>query len=245
MRRLLLALALALAAAVAAVGASAASKPHITVLAASSLSDVLPQIDRGPRYSFAGSNVLAAQLQQGAPADVFASANTKLPQQLYVQGLVLKPVVFTRNELVLVVPRANPAHIDSVSDLRRDGTKLVVAGAAVPAGAYTLQVLEALGQTAVLQNAVSQESDVRDVVAKVALGEADAGFVYATDARAARGRVLVIRLPESAQPTVAYAVAIVKATRHRAAAQAFVNELVRKPAQAKLAAAGFLPRLAQ
>jgi molybdate transport system substrate-binding protein len=243
MRRLLLAL--VLAAAVTAVGASATSKPHITVLAAASLSDVFPQIDRAPRYSFAGSNVLAAQIQQGAPADVFASANTKLPQQLYDQGLVLKPVVFTRNELVLVVPRSNPAHIDSVADLRRDGTKLVVAGPAVPAGAYTLQVLQAMGQSAVLQNVVSQESDVRDVVSKVALGEADAGFVYATDARAVRGRVLVIRLPASAQPTVAYAVAIVKATKHRAAAQAFVNALVRKPGQSKLLAAGFLPRLPQ
>jgi molybdate transport system substrate-binding protein len=236
------ALALLLAAAVVATGASAASKPHITVFAAASLADVLPQIDRSPRYSFAGSNVLAAQIMQGAPADVFASANTKLPQQLYDQGLVLKPVVFTRNELVLVVPRSNPAHIGSVADLRRDGTKLVIAGAAVPAGAYTLQVLQALGQTAVLDNVVSQETDVRDVVAKVALGEADAGFVYATDARAVRGRVLVIRLPEAAQPTVAYAVAIVKASRHRAAAQAFVNALVRKPGQAKLLAAGFLPR---
>jgi molybdate transport system substrate-binding protein len=243
MRRLLLAL--VLAAAVCAVGASATSKPHITVLAAASLSDVFPQIDRAPRYSFAGSNILAAQIQQGAPADVFASANTKLPQQLYEQGLVLKPVVFTRNELVLVVPRANPAHIDSVPDLRRDGTKLVVAGPAVPAGAYTVQVLQAMGQSAVLQNVVSQESDVRDVASKVALGEADAGFVYATDARAVRGRVLVIRLPQAAQPTVAYAVAIVKGTKHRAAAQAFVNALVRKPGQSKLLAAGFLPRLGQ
>jgi molybdate transport system substrate-binding protein len=243
MRRIVLAL--VLGAAVAAAGASAQTKPHITVLAAASLSDVFPQIDRAPRYSFAGSNVLAAQIQQGAPADVFASANTQLPQQLYDQGLVLKPVVFTRNELVLVVPRSNPAHIDSVADLRRDGTKLVVAGAAVPAGAYTLQVLQSMGQSAVLQNVVSQESDVRDVVSKVALGEADAGFVYATDARAVRGRVLVIRLPASAQPAVAYAVAIVKATKHKAAAQAFVNELVRKPGQAKLLAAGFLPRVAQ
>jgi molybdate transport system substrate-binding protein len=234
-----------LVAALAAAGASASSKPHITVFAAASLTDVLPQIDRAPRYSFAGSNVLAAQIQQGAPADVFASANTKLPQQLYDQGLVRKPVVFTRNELVLVVPRANPAGIHSVADLRRPGTKLVVAGPAVPAGAYTLQVLQAMGQSAVLQNVVSQETDVRDVVSKVALGEADAGFVYATDARVVRGRVLVLRLPADAQPTISYAVAIVTATRYPAAAQAFVNELVRKPGQAKLLAAGFLPRFAQ
>lgn len=251
---LLLALALVVAAAIVAAAAArptqaghtaAAPAPRITVFGAASLTDVLPRIDRSPRYFFGGSNTLAAQIAQGAPADVFAAANTKLPQQLYEQGLVTKPVVFTRNELVLVVPRSNPQGIHSVADLAHRGTKLVVADAAVPAGAYTIQVLRAMGQTAVLDNVVSEESDVRDVIAKVALGEADAGFVYATDAKAFTGRVLVIRLPASAQPSVAYAVAIVQATKHRAAAQAFVNRLVRKPAQAKLVAAGFLPRLAR
>ena len=213
--------------------------------AAASLTNVFPRIDRSPRYSFGGSNTLAAQIEQGAPADVFAAANTKLPQQLYEAGLVLKPVVFTRNELVLVVPRPNPQGIHRVGDIERRGTKLVVAGPTVPAGAYTLQVLRAMGQSSVLDNVVSEETDVRDVLAKVALGEADAGFVYATDAKAVAGRVLVIRLPASAQPSIAYSVAIVKATRNRASAQAFVNRLVRKPAQVKLVAAGFLPRLAR
>ena len=254
MRRLallLLALVLAAVFAAAAVGtapsrtASVAATPRLTVFAAASLTDVLPRIDRAPRYSFGGSNTLAAQIEQGAPADVFAAANTKLPQQLYDEGLVLKPVVFTRNELVLVVPRSNPQAIHKVADLANRGTKLVVAGPAVPAGAYTVQVLRAMGQSDVLDNVVSEETDVRDVLSKVALGEADAGFVYATDARAVAGRVFVIRLPASAQPSIAYSVAIVKATRNRAAAQAFVNRLVRKPAQAKLAAAGFLPRRAE
>ncbi len=222
--------------------AAGSSPPRITVFAAVSLTDVFPMIDRSPRYSFAGSNTLAAQIQQGAPADVFASANTKLPQQLYEQGLVQKPVVFARNALVLIVPRANPARIERVADLNRDGVKLVVAGPAVPAGAYTVQVLQNMGMTSVLQNAVSQETDVRDVLAKVLLAEADAGFVYATDARVARGRVLVLPLPEDAQPTVRYSMAVVKASSHRAAAQAFVNRVVRKPAQAKLVTAGFLPR---
>jgi molybdate transport system substrate-binding protein len=242
MTALRLTAAAALLAVLGVVGAAAKSPPRITVFAAASLTDVFPKIDRSPRYNFAGSNTLAAQIQQGAPADVFASANTKLPQQLYEQGLVRKPVVFTRNALVLIVPRANPARIKDVADLRRDGVKLVVAGPAVPVGAYTVQVLQNLGLSAVLRNVVSQETDVRDVLSKVLLGEADAGFVYATDAKTAAGRVLTLQLPDDAQPTVGYAMAVVTASRNRAAAQAFVNRIVRKPAQAKLVAAGFLPR---
>jgi len=249
-----LVIALAVAAAAAALAATAlrpvpartatVAAPRPTVFAAASLTDVMPRIDARPRYSFGGSNTLAAQLEQGAPADVFAAANTELPQRLYEPGLVLKPVVFTRNELVLVVPRSNPQAIRRVADLLHRGTKLVVAGADVPAGAYTRQVLKALGQTRVLDNVVSEETDVRDVVAKVALGEADAGFVYATDARAFGRRVLVFRLPAAAQPSIAYSVAVVRASRNRDAAQAFVRRLLSKPAQAKLAAAGFRPRLA-
>src|SRR4051812_2521867 len=95
---------------VASVGASAAG-PRVTVLAAASLTDVFPQIDPAPRYSFAGSNQLAAQIEHGAPADVFASANTQLPARLFARGLVQKPIVFTSNSLVLIVPRSNPARI--------------------------------------------------------------------------------------------------------------------------------------
>ena len=239
--RLLGPLALALVLLVAA-GCGGSSDPKLTVFAASSLSDVLPQIDDGPTYSFAGSNTLAAQIRQGAPADVFASADTALPQQLYQEGLVAKPVVFTRNTLVLIVPRANPAGIRSVYDLRRDGVKLVVAGPAVPVGAYTQQILRSMALTSVLASAVSQETDVREVLAKVALGEADAGFVYATDARTVPGKVTVLRLPAWAQPKVGYAVAVVSASRNRAAAQAFVSRVLSKAGQAKLQAAGFLPR---
>ena len=132
--------------------------------------------------------MLAAQIQQGAPADVFASANTALPQQLYGEGLVEKPVVFTRNALILIVPKSNPAHIRSVYDLTRDGVKLVVAAPGVPVGDYTRTVLHNLGLDAALANVVSHETDVREVLAKVALGEADAGFVYTTDARTVQAR---------------------------------------------------------
>ena len=218
------------------------STAALTVFAAASLTNVMPQIDHTQRYSFAGSNALAAEIRQGAPADVFASANTSLPQQLYDEGLVEKPVVFTRNALILIVPKSNPAHIRSVYDLRSRGVKLVVAAPGVPVGDYTRIVLHNLNLDDALQNVVSNESDVRGVLAKVALGEADAGFVYTTDARSVRGKVATIGIRWSAQPIVQYAVAVVKSSPHAKAARAFVQKLLRPVAQSKLRAAGFLAR---
>lgn len=214
----------------------------LTVFAAASLTNVFPQIAAHERYSFSGSNMLATQIEQGAPADVFASANTKLPKQLYEAGLVEKPVVFTRNELILIVPRSNPAGIHSVYDLRKPGVKLDVAAVGVPVGDYTRVVLHNLGLDDALGNVVSNETDVREVLAKVALGEADAGFVYTTDARTVKGKVATIGIRWSAQPIVQYAVAVVKSSKHLAAARAFVRTLLGKSAQAKLRAAGFLAR---
>jgi molybdate transport system substrate-binding protein len=224
-----------------ATGASASTRvAGITVYAASSLTNVFPQIDSGPAYSFAASSTLAAQIRQGAPADVFASANTTLPNQLFAEGLVLKPVVFTRNRLVLVVPASNRARIRSVYDLEKRGTKLVIAAASVPAGKYTLEVLKRLGLTGVLARVVSRESDVRSVLAKVALREADAGFVYSTDAKTVPGKVKVIAIPAKAQPNVTYAMAVVASSGNKAAARAFINEVRSKAGQKKLLAAGFL-----
>jgi molybdate transport system substrate-binding protein len=224
--------------------AGAVARTQLTVYAASSLTDAFPRIDRSERYSFGGSNQLAAQIQQGAPADVFASANTALPKQLHAKGLCSKPVVFTRNALVVVVPRSNPADIRSVYDLRKRGLKLVVAGPGVPVGSYTLQVLKKLGlATAVQKNIVSEETDVREVLSKVALGEADAGFVYTTDAKTVSTRVKTIKLPARAQPTVQYGICVVTASTHKTEAQAFVKRVLGTTAQAKLLAAGFLPRL--
>jgi molybdate transport system substrate-binding protein len=222
--------------------ASAAGHVTLTVFAASSLTDALPKIDPAERYSFAGSNTLAAQIAQGAPADVFASANLTLPEQLYAKGLVTRPYVLTRNTLVLIVPKANPARIHSVTDLRKPDVRIVIAGSTVPVGAYTLQVLKTMQMTDVLTNVVSRESDVRDVLAKVALGEADAGFVYATDARTVPGKVTVLRLPVWARPNVAYGIAVVTASKHRTEATAFVRMLLQKRAQRTLLAYGFLPR---
>jgi molybdate transport system substrate-binding protein len=240
MRRLA---ALVLVLVAAGVSTASAAGPTLTVYAAASLTDVLPQIDPAQRYSFGGSNTLAAQISQGAPADVFASANMTLPQQLYARGLVTKPVVLTRNTLVLIVPSSDPAGIHTPYDLRRPGTKLVIAGPTVPVGAYTLQILKNMALSDVLQNVVSRESDVREVLAKVALGEADAGFVYSTDARTVPGKVTVIKLPAWAQPKVQYGIAVVTASANRAAAQAYVQRLLGKAAQKKLLAAGFLPRV--
>jgi molybdate transport system substrate-binding protein len=224
--------------------AQARSQAQITVYAAASLTDVFPKIDGAPKYAFGGSNTLAAQIQHGAPADVFASANMTLPNQLHAKGLCSKPVVLTRNTLVIVVPKANPRGVKSVYDLAKPGIKLDVAGPGVPVGSYTLQILKNMNLSAsVTKNVVSQETDVREVLAKVALGEADAGFVYSTDAKTVPGRVTVIKVPAWAQPKVQYGVCVVTASGNKADGQAFIAKVVGKPGQAKLIAAGFLPRV--
>ena len=228
-------------AAVALAGGTHAKAPRLTVFAAASLTNAFPKIDPHERYSFGGSNMLAAQIQQGLPADVFASANTKLPWQLHRQGLVTTPYVFTSNRLVIVVAPGNPLHITGVRNLGRSGLKIVMAAAGVPVGDYTRKVLAKLGMSDLVARAVSQETDVREVLAKVVLGEADAGFVYATDAKTVKEKVSLRGLPDSAQPQVLYAAAAVKSSKHLAAAKAWVKRLRGKAAQKKLRAAGFLP----
>ena len=237
---------LAVCAALASFAALARATPsaQLTVYAAASLTDVFPQIEPAQKYQFGGSNTLAAQIQQGAPADVFASANTTLPNQLYAKGLCSKPVVFTRNTLVIVVPTSNPRGIRSIYDLAKPGVKLVVAGPGVPVGSYTLQILKNMNlSAAVTKNVVSQETDVREVLSKVALGEADAGFVYSTDAKTVPGKVKVIKVPAWAQPKVQYGICVVSSSGNKTGAQAFVNTVLSKAGQAKLLAAGFLPRV--
>jgi molybdate transport system substrate-binding protein len=222
--------------------APAGAKPgatRLTVFAAASLTEAFQSFDGNETYSFAGSNTLAAQIQQGAPADVFASASPQYTQDLYRRKLVEKPVTFASNRLVLVVPKSNPAGLTSVYDLARKGAKLVVAAPAVPVGSYTRTVLRKLGLSSVLAKAVSQESDVKGVVGKVALGQADAGFVYATDAKAVAGQVTSMRIPAWAQPRVRYEIAVVATSSRKAAAHAWIKRLLAKPGQAALARAGF------
>ncbi len=237
MRRSLPALALALALALASPASS--RPPRLTVLAASSLIDVLPALDHTERYSFGGSDQLAFQIRQGAPADVFAAASPKQPDALYRKGLIDKPVVFATNRLVLIVPRGNPAHLRSVFDLRRRGIRLVVGAKGVPIGDYTRKALAKLGLTGALRNVVSQEPDVRGILSKVALGEADAGFVYVTDTRAVARKVRTIAIPARAQPVVRYEVAVIRASRHKTAARAFVRLLLGPDGRRVLARFGF------
>lgn len=227
-------------AAVAFASSSHTARPRLTVFAAASLTDVFPRIDGRARYSFGGSNMLAAQIRQGLPADVFASANVGLPWQLHREGLVTRPEVFTANRLVVVVAHGNPLHIDSVQGLEKPGLRIVMAAAGVPVGDYTRKVLERLGLSDLVGKAVSQETDVREVLSKVVLGEADAGFVYATDAKTVKGQVSLLGIPKSAQPQVLYAAAAVKSSNHLQAAKTWVRRLLSKPAQKKLRAAGFL-----
>jgi molybdate transport system substrate-binding protein len=225
-------------------GAAARQNAQVTVYAAASLTDAFPKLDRSERYSFGGSNTLAAQISQGAPADVFASANMDLPNQLYAKGACSKPVVFTRNTLVIILPKANSASIQSVYDLAKPGVKIDIAGPKVPVGSYTLQVLKNMNlTTSVMANVVSQETDVREVLAKVALGEADAGFVYSTDAKTVPGKITVLRVPAWAQPKVQYGICVVSRSANKAAAQAFVNKVLSKAGQAVLLSYGFLPRV--
>ena len=213
----------------------------INILAAASLTDVFPAIDKNEKYSFAGSSALATQIRNGAPADVFASANTDIPAQLFQQGLVDKPVNFTRNALVIVVPKSNPANVESIYDLGNSGTKIVVAASSVPVGSYTLQVLKQMNLTSkVTPNFVSQETDVRSVLSKVALGQADAGFVYATDAQTVPNDVKVIKVPVWAQPKVVYAMAVVSKSGNKAAAQAFIDRIMSPAGQALMKKYGFL-----
>jgi molybdate transport system substrate-binding protein len=213
----------------------------LTVYAAASLTDVFRSFDSAQSYSFAGSSTLETQIRNGAPADLFASAAPLNTQRLFRAGAVQRPVTFTSNRLALIVPRSNEAGIRSVSDLKRKPVKLVIAAPSVPVGAYTRTVLRRMGLLSVLSKVVSQESDVRAVTGKVALGQADAGFVYVTDARAVRDQVTVVRIPAWAQPRVRYEIAVVSTSNRKAAARAWIKRLLSPRGQTALRSYGFLP----
>jgi molybdate transport system substrate-binding protein len=223
-RRILLAAAVAASLAVVPATADAAN-----VFAAASLREAFPALDGNQTYSFAGSNQLQLQIERGAPADVFASASPKEAQALFSANRCERPVTFATNVLVLLVPRSNPANIDSVYDLARGAPKrLAVGSASVPIGDYTRKLLRKLRLSRVLtRNTVSTEPNVSSITSKVALGSADAGFAYVTDGRAVRDRVRTIRLPKYAQPPVRYQICIVRRDGvDRTAADAFVKRVV-------------------
>lgn len=225
MRRLVTAIAvlaaLTASAATASTQRGAADQP--VVLAAASLTEVLPRIFPDARYSFGSSNSLAEQIRRGAPFDVFLSASPIYTQGLANEGLVRNPIAFATNSLVVIVPRSNPAKIKTIYDLaKRPRLRLVVAGPKVPIGLYTREVLKRLKLLRVLKKTVSLETDVKGVVGKVALGEADAGFVYLTDVKPVSSRVRAIRIPAKAQPTVIYELAVASRPTDLGAAQDFV-----------------------
>ena len=241
---LLSVVALVAIAASATLASGATARTHaepLTIYAAASLTEVFKTLDGAQRYSFAGSNALETQIRNGAPADVFASAAPLNAERLFRAGIVDKPVTFTANRLALIVPKSNPAGITSVYDLRSKPVKLVVAAPAVPVGGYTVTVLRKMGLSSVLDKVVSRESDVKAVTGKVALGQADAGFVYVTDARPVSDEVSVIRIPAWAQPRVRYEIAVVSKSPNKAAARAWVKMVLSAKGQTALRRAGFLP----
>ncbi|HYF25820.1 MAG TPA: molybdate ABC transporter substrate-binding protein [Baekduia sp.] len=214
----------------------------LVVSAAASLTDALRSCaPDGARLQFGGSDELAAQLRQGVEPDVFAAANTTLPQALAAEGLLERPRVFATNELVLAVP-ASGAGVGRLADLGRPGVTVVVGAPSVPVGSYTRKVLGRLEpglQRRVLANVRSEEPDVKGVVGKLVQGAADAGFVYRTDVRATTGRLRAVALPRELQPVVRYGAAVVRGSGAPGPASAFVDDLVRGACAGALREAGF------
>ena len=221
--------------------AAEADEAPLLVFAASSLREVALELDFEAEYVFAGSDELAAQIRDGADADVILSASEQPVADLESAGLVEERVPFASNRLVIVVPRSNPADVGEFADLARGGMKLVLGGEGVPIGDYAREALAAAGLEAALDNVVSLEEDVKGVLGKVALDEADAGIVYSTDARAAGEDVRVVEIPGAAQPKVRYFAAVVTAG-DRDAADAYLDLLLGEEGVRTLTAAGFGPR---
>jgi molybdate transport system substrate-binding protein len=223
------ALAIGLAAlALALPGCGGGANHKLVVSAASSLKGAFTAYQPDLRYSFAGSDQLAAQIRAGARPDVYAAADTDLPERLYRSHLVERPVVFARNRLVLAT---KSARIRSIADAARPGVTLAMGSPAVPAGAYARRLLaQRADGRGILANVKSEEPDVAGVVGKVAQGAVAAGFVYLTDARAAKLRAIDTGVEAT------YAVAIVKPS---AAARRFVQGLLSGAGRRALLKAGF------
>jgi molybdate transport system substrate-binding protein len=228
-------------------GCGGGGAPQLTVSSAASLRKAFTRYAhqlKGPavRYSFAGSDALAAQIEQGVRPDVFASANTQLPDRLFARGLVKRPVVFAANRLVLAVPRGSA--LIGLSGLERSGVRIALGSPTVPVGSYTALVLARLPvaqRRKVLANVRDREPDVTGIVGKLLEGAVDAGFLYATDVRAAGGKLRAIGLPAALQPQIAYGAAVVSGTSHLAEARAFISGLLRGAGRADLLRDGFLP----
>lgn len=233
----------------------------LQVFAAASLSEAFTEIGHrlesqqpglAVRINLAGSQQLAAQIEQGAVADVFASADERWMGHVRDRGLLAgEPRVFARNRLVVIVPRTNPARIRRLQDLSRGGVKLVLGADAVPVGRYSRTVLRNLSRdpgfggdfaSRVLRNVASEEENVRSVVGKVQLGEADAGIVYRSDVTPAAARFIrVIELPDAANVLASYPIAILKDARESEAGHAFVALVLSPEGQGILERRGLIP----
>jgi molybdate transport system substrate-binding protein len=236
-----------------------AAQRAVTIFAAASLTEAFTAIGRtferqhpgiAVRFNFAGSQLLATQLELGARADVFASADQRWMKYAEAKKLLAAaPVSFARNRLVLILPRSNPGRIERLEDLARPGIKLVLAGPQVPVGGYSREVLRRLSgakgfppgyDRLVLSNLVSEEENVRAVAAKVELGEADAGIVYRTDlTESVRPQLRIFDIPDRFNPMADYPIAMVAGGDPLAAE--FVALVLSAEGRVLLAARGFLP----
>lgn len=225
---------------------AAASTQTLTVFAAASLKTTFTTLGEQfeashtaatVTFNFAGSSDLVTQLQQGAPADVFASADTKNMDKATADGLVDgTPAIFASNTLEIAVPPDNPAQVASFQDLTKTGVKVVVCAPAVPCGSATEKVETATGFTL---TPVSEESSVTDVLNKVQTGEADAGLVYVTDVKAAGAKVKGVTFPESSEAVNQYPIAALKSSKNLDLATEFTELVTGTQGQQVLADAGF------
>jgi molybdate transport system substrate-binding protein len=227
-------------------GSSSPETPsELKVFAAASLTAAFTELGRqyaaangGDKvtFNFAGSQALATQIQQGAPADVFASAD--IPNMDRVKDLVATPQNFASNRLAIVVEQGNPKGVRSLDDLASGDLKVVLAAEEVPAGRYAKQILDQAGVTV---RPVSQEDNVKAVVTKVSLGEADAGLVYVTDVTAGGDKVEGVDIPQDQNVLATYPIATVKASQAPDQAQAFMDLVLSDEGQQVLERHGFLP----
>jgi molybdate transport system substrate-binding protein len=223
----------------------------VTVLAAASLTQAFTKIgdqvhskypDVTVKFSFAGSPTLVTQIQQGAPADVFAAADQANMQKVVSGGFNLsQSAVFAHNKLEIAVPAGNPRHIASVADLANPAVKVVVCAPGVPCGTYSTTTFNKAG---IKVTPVSQEQDVKSVLTKVGLGEADAGIVYVTDVKSAGSQVEGVVIPDNLNTTAEYPIVELKTTQSEPAAKAFVDFVLGTQGQKTLADFGFLSKTA-
>jgi len=191
------------------------------------------------QLNFAGTPTLVTQIEQGAPADVFASADTANMERLKSDGFTGEsPSTFAHNQLEIVVAAGNPKNITSLADLARPGVIYITEGSTVPAGKYSLQALQKAGVTVTPK---SEETDVKSVISKIELGEADAGIVYTTDVKAAGAKVAGVQIPEQYNVVATYPIVVVKGSKESDAANAFIAFVLSSSGQAILATFGFQP----